>query len=382
MTRTLIIEADGGSRGNPGPAGSGAAVIDATTGQVVREISKFIGVATNNVAEYVALIAGIKGALEIDDTAAFIVRMDSKLVIEQMSGKWKIKHPDMVALGAEVQQLVRGRQVEWVWMPREQNTLADSLANRAMDNSADYDSGFTEKVSAFTTEFDLAGPSSIRAPKTNGEPLTTLVLVRHGRTALTESHRISGGDGDDPVLSSLGQSDAKFAAELISQFGVSDRWRHIAPVSAIVSSPMRRTFETATLIAEPLNLSVEVNENLREIGFGDWDGLTNEEVANSTPEALDAWRGSWSVPPPNGESLEAFDQRINRARKQILEAHSGKTVVVAAHVLPIRGFLKWAFDSGPAAYWRPQVAPCSISIIRLWGESAAEVVAVNLTSHL
>ena len=90
----LIIEADGGSRGNPGPAGSGAVVINADTGEVILEIARFIGVATNNVAEYLALKAGIEGALEINPAARILVRMDSKLVIEQMSGTWKIKHPD------------------------------------------------------------------------------------------------------------------------------------------------------------------------------------------------------------------------------------------------------------------------------------------------
>ena len=89
--QNLIIEADGGSRGNPGPAGSGAVVIDADTGEVILEIAKFIGVATNNVAEYLALKAGLEGAIGVNPSARILVRMDSKLVIEQMSGTWKIK---------------------------------------------------------------------------------------------------------------------------------------------------------------------------------------------------------------------------------------------------------------------------------------------------
>ena len=86
--------------------------------------------------------------------------------------------------------------------------------------------------------------------------------------------------------------------------------------------------------------------------------------------------------PPNGESLEVFDVRINRARQQIVAEYSGKTVVAVAHVMPIRGFIKWALDAGESAYWRPQVAPCSITIIRVWGDQAAEVLATNITSHL
>lgn len=382
MSQNLIIEADGGSRGNPGTAGSGAVIIDAATGQVIREIARYVGVATNNVAEYIALLAGLQAALEINPDATISVRMDSKLVIEQMSGGWKIKHPDMIALGAQVQELVRGKQITWQWIPREQNTLADALANRAMDDLADYDSGYTDKPSAFTTEFNLSGPTSIRAPKISGEPLTTLILVRHGRTALTESHKISGGDGDDPVLSAAGRGDAAAAASLIAQLGKDGRWKHIPAVSAVVASPMNRTRETAEFIAAPLGLQVELNENLREIGFGDWDGKTNEEVAEETPEALLAWQGSYTVAPPNGESLEVFDVRINRARQQIVEKYSGKTVVAVAHVMPIRGFIKWALDAGESAYWRPQVSPCSVTIIRVWGSQAAEVLATNITSHL
>ncbi len=382
MNELLIIEADGGSRGNPGTAGSGAVVIDSGTGQVIREIARYIGVATNNVAEYVALIAGIQAALEINPAANLAVRMDSKLVIEQMSGGWKIKHPDMISLGAQVQEVIRGKNITWQWIPREQNTLADALANRAMDELADYDSGSTAKPSAFTTEFNLAGPTSIRAPKVSDELLTTLVLVRHGRTALTESHKISGGDGDDPNLSAAGRADAAAASGVISQLGNDARWKHIPPVTAIVSSPMNRTRETAEVIAAPLGLKVELNEKLREIGFGDWDGKTNEQVAAESPDELLAWQGSYTVAPPNGESLEVFDLRINQARRQIVEQYSGKTVVVVAHVMPIRGFIKWALEAGESAYWRPQVAPCSITIIRVWGEQAAEVLATNITAHL
>ncbi|MEY4320122.1 MAG: hypothetical protein RLZZ471_63 [Actinomycetota bacterium] len=382
MAQQLIIEADGGSRGNPGTAGSGAVVIDATTGQVIREIARYVGMATNNVAEYVALIAGLQAALEINPEAQVLVRMDSKLVIEQMSGGWKIKHPDMISLGAQVQDLVTGKSVTWQWIPREQNTLADALANKAMDEMADYDSGFDEKPSAFTTEFNLAGPTSIRAPKTSGEPLTTIVLVRHGRTALTESHKISGGDGDDPSLSDAGRRDAASAASVIEQLGRDGRWKHIPPVAAVVASPMKRTKETAEIIANPLGLTVSLNENLREIGFGDWDGLTNEQVAEATPEVLAAWQGSYDIAPPNGESLATFDLRINRARQQIVKEFAGKTVVAVAHVMPVRGFIKWALDAGPSAYWRPQVAPCSITIIRVWGDEAAELLATNITAHL
>ncbi len=139
MPRELVIEADGGSRGNPGQSGSGAVVIDPVSGEILAEIGLYGGVASNNVAEYKAMIAGVRRALEIDPDAVLHVRMDSKLVVEQMSGRWKIKHPDMADLAAEAREVLTGTPVSFEWIPREINTRADRLANLAMDRRADLD---------------------------------------------------------------------------------------------------------------------------------------------------------------------------------------------------------------------------------------------------
>jgi ribonuclease H / adenosylcobalamin/alpha-ribazole phosphatase len=128
----LIVEADGGSRGNPGPAAYGAVVRDAQTSKVLAAEGLSIGQATNNVAEYRGLIAGLEMARELDPTAALEVRMDSKLVIEQMAGRWKIKHADMKSLALEAARL-RPATVTWTWVPRELNKVADTLVNRALD---------------------------------------------------------------------------------------------------------------------------------------------------------------------------------------------------------------------------------------------------------
>lgn len=134
MTRRLVIEADGGSRGNPGLAGYGAVVRDARTGEVLAEVSEPIGRATNNVAEYTGLLAGLRAAADLAPGAETEVRMDSRLVVEQMSGRWKIKHPDLRSLAEQASQVARplGR-VTYTWVPRERNTRADRLANQAMD---------------------------------------------------------------------------------------------------------------------------------------------------------------------------------------------------------------------------------------------------------
>ncbi|OKK08726.1 hypothetical protein AMK26_03835 [Streptomyces sp. CB03234] len=131
--RELIVEADGGSRGNPGPAGYGAVVLDPVSGEPLAEAAEYIGVATNNVAEYKGLVAGLKAARELAPDATIRVRMDSKLVVEQMSGRWKIKHPDMKPLAAEAGRIFPPSQVTYEWIPRERNKHADRLANEAMD---------------------------------------------------------------------------------------------------------------------------------------------------------------------------------------------------------------------------------------------------------
>ena len=137
MARVLIVEAEGGSRGNPGESGSGAIVADQATGELLAEISLYGGIASNNVAEYKGMIAGVRRAIELDPDAELLVRLDSKLVVEQMSGRWKIKHPAMAELAAEAREVLTGTPVRFEWMPRLQNSRADKLANLAMDLKRD-----------------------------------------------------------------------------------------------------------------------------------------------------------------------------------------------------------------------------------------------------
>lgn len=192
--REFIVEADGGSRGNPGPAGYGSVVIDAATGETLVEAAEYIGIATNNVAEYRGLVAGLRAAHQLDPNATVHVRMDSKLVVEQMSGRWKIKHPDMKPLAAEAARVfsVVG-QVTYEWIPRGENKHADRLANEAMDAGK---RGEQWSASTSTAELD-AGPTSTAADADTGAatkvatgwsapadlgPPATFVLLRHGET--------------------------------------------------------------------------------------------------------------------------------------------------------------------------------------------------------
>ncbi|MGW0605493.1 bifunctional RNase H/acid phosphatase [Streptomyces sp. NPDC002640] len=136
--REFVIEADGGSRGNPGPAGYGAVVADAATGEVLVEAAEYLGVTTNNVAEYSGLLAGLRAVRQLagDGEVSVRVRMDSKLVVEQMTGRWKIKHPGLAPLAEEARRLLPPQCVTYEWIPRKENKHADRLANEAMDAGA------------------------------------------------------------------------------------------------------------------------------------------------------------------------------------------------------------------------------------------------------
>ncbi|KRA23377.1 ribonuclease H [Microbacterium sp. Root61] len=133
MTRRLLVEADGGSRGNPGIAAGGAVVVDLETDALLCEVGVYMGIASNNVAEYSGMIAGLEAAFDRDAEASVLVRLDSKLVVEQMSGRWKIKHPDMQVLARKAQALIAGRDVTFEWVPRLSNKRADAAANESMD---------------------------------------------------------------------------------------------------------------------------------------------------------------------------------------------------------------------------------------------------------
>src|SRR5436853_4409374 len=136
MTETLTLEFDGGSRGNPGPAGIGVVVRAADRTPLVT-LGKFIGRATNNVAEYRALITAMNEAKKLG-ARKILIRGDSELIIRQMTGQYKVKHPDMKVLFEEAQQMIgQFEQASIEHNLRHKNELADKLANLAMDRRQD-----------------------------------------------------------------------------------------------------------------------------------------------------------------------------------------------------------------------------------------------------
>ncbi|MER5205268.1 bifunctional RNase H/acid phosphatase [Streptomyces sp. NPDC002825] len=194
--RELVVEADGGSRGNPGPAGYGAVVLDPATGETLAEAAEYIGVATNNVAEYKGLVAGLKAARELFPDATVHVRMDSKLVVEQMSGRWKIKHPDMKPLAAEAARVFPPGQVRYEWIPRERNKHADRLANEAMDAGK---RGRQWEPSASTAGLDAAAARNAATPPPSGPPGDATAGAARARAALAASAPTTAAGPETPV---------------------------------------------------------------------------------------------------------------------------------------------------------------------------------------
>lgn len=202
--REFIVEADGGSRGNPGPAGYGSVVLDAATGETLVEAAEYLGVATNNVAEYRGLLAGLRAAHELDPSATVRVRMDSKLVVEQMSGRWKIKHPDMKPLAAEAARVFPPGRVTYEWIPREQNKHADRLANEAMDAGK---RGDQWSASTSTAELDARAARTM-PPEPSGPPGDATAGAARARAAL------AGGRGAATGAAEVtGAAEAMGAAE-------------------------------------------------------------------------------------------------------------------------------------------------------------------------
>jgi broad specificity phosphatase PhoE/ribonuclease HI len=381
VTSRVVIEADGGSRGNPGPASFGALLRDADTGRVIVERGETIGVATNNVAEYSGLIAGLELYAEHADGAELEVRMDSKLVVEQMAGRWKVKHPSMVPLVERARRLAPAGTT-WTWVPREQNAAADALANAALDSQRDGGSGVVGSPASSTSTTPEADPAAGTATATGTSTATstgwggasgsatTFVLLRHGVTAATERKAFSGSGGTaDPGLTEAGHEQARRAARWLADHG---------GIDAIVASPMRRTRETAAAAADVLGLDVQVDDGVIETAFGDWDGHTFGQIQEGWGDELTAWLADTSVSPPGGESMDAVLERVTEARDRLLRQHAGRTVLVVSHVTPIKMLVALALDAPIGVIYRMELSPASITTVSWWPDGPASMRAFNI----
>ena len=382
MTSHVVIEADGGSRGNPGPAGYGAVVKDAD-GAILAERKESLGVVTNNVAEYRGLIAGLTAAAEVGASTVDI-RMDSKLVVEQMSGRWKIKHPDMQPLAERAKALAAGfSRVKYEWIPRAQNSHADRLANEAMDAATGKPAAGRPGTAAAA---DRAGLPKLPTRKPDraavawtgakGTP-TRLLLLRHGQTEMSALRRYSGR-GDVP-LTELGRAQAAAAAKRLA---ATEGLVVDGEAVPIISSPLTRTKQTAQAVADALGGRVETHPGLIETDFGEWEGLTFAEAADRDPELHRSWLGDSSVPPPGGESFDVVHRRVRKARDELIAQHGGRTLVLVSHVTPIKTLLRMGLDAGPQLLFRLHLDLAALSIVEFYPDGNASVRLVNDTSHL
>lgn len=377
----VVIEADGGARGNPGPAAYGALIRDASTGEVLAERAEYIGETTNNVAEYRGLIAGLELVREHAPDAAVEVRMDSKLVVEQMAGRWKIKNAGLRPLALQARALVPA-EVTWTWIPRADNAAADALLNRCLDDGPG---------SRIDTTGRGAEPEPTPPPTPVVQPLigwrppdvgtpTTLILLRHGVTDHTVAKVFSGSGGANPGLTSDGEAQAARAGDWLRQ------WRAVGQnaqlddtIAAIHASPLRRCRETASIVADRLDLPVSVDDDLTEADFGDWDGLTYPVVQERWPEEFAAWIESSAVAPPGGEPIDAVAGRASKALHRLLDAYPGQTVLVVSHVTPIKMIIRETLQAPMEVIHRMHVAPASTSVVAWWADG---VSALKLFSHV
>lgn len=369
----VIVEADGGSRGNPGPAGYGAVVLDADSGDVLAERAEGLGVTTNNVAEYSGLVAGLRAAAELGATEV-TVRMDSKLVVEQMSGRWKIKHEALRPLAREAGDIARGfTTIRYEWVPRARNTHADRLANAAMDEQAGKP-GKAERASAAvpgrTASTAPDAVPAIRWTGATGTP-TRLLLVRHGQTELSVERRYSG-HGDVP-LTEVGERQAKAVAARVA--GLVDAG------TRVVSSPLGRARQTAAAIAAATGSTVEIAHPLVETDFGAWETLTFAQASARDPELHGRWLSDPSILPPDGESFDEVHERVRRWRDGLVADGAG-TVVVVSHVTPIKSLLRMGLDAGPSLLFRLHLDLASLSIVEFYPDGHAAVRLVNETAHV
>ena len=359
MARHFKLTADGGSRGNPGPAGYGAVVTE--NGKIVAELFDVIGVATNNVAEYSGLLAGLSHIHQLDKEATVEVAMDSKLVVEQMSGRWQIKHADMRDLAKQCRDAHTPSLVTYSWIPRDDNSHADRLANKALDG------GSAHKPAAVIQQNYLT--DRLRS----AEIPTFIYFVRHGETVLTPTRKFSGTGALDPELMQDGLDQAELVAEEAVKLGA----------EVLIASPLNRTRQTAEAIARTTGLEIIFDEAWFELSFGSWDGKSIEEVKEEEPDAYQAWLNSTAYAPGGGESYDQATVRIEEALEKLVAEYPGKKIIVVTHNGVIKTAVRLAIGAPSEAVFHVDAAPCSISSISIWPSDGLRAVrSVNERGHL
>lgn len=318
--RRLVVEADGGSRGNPGVAGYGALVRDPSTGRVLVELAEPLGTASNNVAEYSGLLAGLRAVLDIDPGAGVRVKMDSKLVVEQMSGRWKIKHEDMRRLALEARELCTqisraGGSVDFEWVPREKNKDADALSNEAMDGKS------VHRVLVAESAGDDAGS---------------------GTSAEQTGERGSGEPRGGPLRLLLVQTPLEEAS-----------------TSRIVAAVRRLVGPSAAVVGS--------------------DEILAGRVAGELAAALGSTAATsreWSGEAPG----DGVDETVRTAYRSLVAR--GGTVVALTSRRGVLSVLSDVLGTPSERFWALATAPGSLTAVEVWEDGSASVAFTNRTDHL
>ena len=359
MARHFKLTADGGSRGNPGPAGYGAVVSEG--GKIVAELFDVIGIATNNVAEYNGLLAGLSHIHQLDAQATVEVAMDSKLVVEQMSGRWQIKHADMRELAKQCRDAHPASLVTYSWIPRDENSHADRLANKALDGDSAHKPAPVIQQNFLTDRLRSA------------EFPTFIYFVRHGETILTPERKFSGTGTLDPELMQEGLDQAELVAKECAKLGA----------EVLISSPLKRTRQTAEAIARTTGLDIIFDEAWYELSFGTWDGKAIEEVREQEPDEYQAWLNSSSYAPPGGESYDEASIRIEEALEKLVAEYPGKKIIVVTHNGVIKTAAKIAVGAPSDAVFHMDATPCSLSSVSIWPSDGLRALrSFNERGHL
>jgi probable phosphoglycerate mutase len=195
--------------------------------------------------------------------------------------------------------------------------------------------------------------------------------VRHGVTEHTTAKRFSGGlASSNPGLSDDGRAQVRTTADWLAPLA--------SAVDAVIASPVRRTMESAEILAAVLGHEVAVEPGFAEMEFGTWDGLTFAEVAERDKAALDAWLGSVDDAPEGGESFRAVQDRVLAALERLIAEHPGRTAVVVSHVTPIKVLVAHAVGAPLESVFRMELSPASVSVVAFYPESDSPVPRASM----
>ena len=204
---------------------------------------------------------------------------------------------------------------------------------------------------------------------------TRLVLLRHGQTPLSVDRRYSGLG--DPELTEIGRAQAQAAAERLGSKPAA-----FGDITAVLASPLSRARATAGHAADALGLDVEVDDDLIETDFGQWEGMTFAEAAAHDPELHRRWLGDPDVPPPGGESFNTVQRRIEKFRADVVDRFGGATLLCVSHVSPIKALLRDALGGGHEVLFRTHLDLASFCVVEFYPDGGSVVRLVNDTAHL